>query len=523
MHSAMAIGVSGALPAAGAAGEGTQPPAPAAPEPVLPFVTSPVDIGGRAQLFVDQSLVRSVENVWFAPVPARKHRANPLLKNDQPWEGWRLELFGSVLYDAEEKLFKMWYLAAPSDYWDDYTTAYAVSKDGIRWEKPPVGTLAAKNGKAGHNLVCDAYLGVIKDADDPDPARRYKGVGFHPKTGGYVSYVSADGLNWNRYSEGKVVPGRDCITFYYDRRAKLYVTQAKIEQPIPNLPHKRRAFYLSVSADFKNWSPQKLSFASDPRDDAGTFGRVERSRASMDVPDDPSLMRTEFYNLGFHQTESGALAFPWVFSVSARARYDRNNQEGPGEIQMASTRDLLNWERPFRTPIVPRGSEGEWDSGFFTTAYETVTVGDEVRLYYSGGNYTHGTPVLYRDQVDGVSTGRGTKYHCWIGLASWQRDRFAAACSGSDGGYLETVPVVFSGGRCEVNAATTGAGGSVVVEIWDAVGARRLDRSRAISGDDLRHQARWEGEADVAALAGTPVTLRFHLKKARLFAFAFRP
>lgn len=492
----------------------------AAPEAKLPYVTSPVDIGDRSQLFVDQILVRSVENVWFGPVPGRRHAANPLVKNDQPWEGWRLELMGSVIFDTSEKLFKMWYLAAPSEYWDDYSTAYATSKDGIKWEKPLVGTLPSKNGKP-HNIVSSSYLAVIKDAADPDPARRYKAVAFHPKLGGYVSFVSEDGLNWNQYSEKTFVPGRDCITFYYDHRAKLYVTQAKIEQPIPNLPHKRRAFYLSVSTDFINWSPQKLSFASDPRDDAGTFGRVEASRRGMDVPDDPLLMRTEFYNMGFHQTESGTLAFPWVFSVSGRARYDRNNQEGPGEVQLASTRDLINWERPFRTPIIPRGEFGEWDSGFFTTAYETVTVGDEVRLYYAAGNYYHGTPVLYRDQVDGVSTGRGTKYHSWIGLAAWQRDRFAAANSGQDGGYLQTVPVVFSGSRCEINAMTS-RGGKVSVEIWNAAGVRRLARSLPVSGDNLRHRLQWEDDTDLASFAGKPVTLRFVLKNAELFAFAFR-
>ena len=64
---------------------------------------SPVNVGTDAQLFVDQVLVRSSTNVAFTLHPARKHPGNPLVVADRPWEGWRLEIFGSVIYDAEEK------------------------------------------------------------------------------------------------------------------------------------------------------------------------------------------------------------------------------------------------------------------------------------------------------------------------------------------------------------------------------------------------------------------------------------
>lgn len=72
------------------------------------------DAGSRAQLFVDRLLVREAEGVCFTQHPGTKHPQNPLLKADQPWEGWRLEIFGNVLYDEEERLFKMWYLAEPA-------------------------------------------------------------------------------------------------------------------------------------------------------------------------------------------------------------------------------------------------------------------------------------------------------------------------------------------------------------------------------------------------------------------------
>lgn len=513
------LDLAGALPAAEAASS-TLAASPVAVS--LPYVTSPFDAGSRSQLFADQVLVRSASGISFAPVPGRPHPDNPVLKADQPWEGWHLELMGSVHFDPAEKRFRMWYLAAPSEYFGDYVTAYATSTDGVHWEKPLVGTVPAKNGKP-HNVVLGAgALSVMRDDADPDPERRYKGVSFLAQHGAYYSLISPDGLHWRQYSEQPIVRGRDCIAAYQDRRSGLYVVQAKIEQPLPNLPHKRRAFYQSVSADFIHWTDLTLSLAPDPRDDAGSFARIEAVRPLLDVPDDPALMRTEIYSVGFYPTESCTIGFPWVFTVSGRARYDTNNQEGPGEVQMAVTRDLLNWERPFRTPVIARGPVGAWDSGFFTTASEAVEVGDEVWLYYAACNYTHGTPVLYRDAVDGQSTGRGTRYTTRIGLATWRRDRFAAAEAGASGGTLTTVPLTFSGSRLEVNAATNGHHGSVQVELCDALGEKTLARSRAFSGDDLRHRVTWETPVDLTALAGKPVTLRFLLKDARLYAFAFR-
>ena len=92
---------------------------------------SPFDVGTAAQLFVDRILVRDTQRIWFTQHQGRKHPDNPVLKPDQPWEGWRTEIFGNVIYDQEETLFKMWYLPEPAgdgDYFDDpNVTCYATS------------------------------------------------------------------------------------------------------------------------------------------------------------------------------------------------------------------------------------------------------------------------------------------------------------------------------------------------------------------------------------------------------------
>ena len=479
----------------------------------IAHASSPFDVGGRAQLFVDQVVVRSADNVAFTLHPAKKHPKNPLVKADRPWEGWRLEIYGSVIYDEDERIFKMWYIGEAPGYFPNYATLYATSKDGIAWEKPLVGTIPCPKA-AKHNAVADACLlaSVIKDQADPDPARRYKMICWIQAPPGYQTMVSPDGLHWTRLSKEAICPEGDVITGYYDRMRQLYVAFPKLGATV--MGHNRRCFWLITSRDFATWTKPELVFAPDLRDDAGSLARIEEVRPVLDVPDDPKLMRTEFYGIGAYQAESCTLAFPWVFTINNEARY--GNQEGPSELQLAVSRDLVHWERPFRVPCVPRGRIAEWDCGFFTCAAEAIRVGDEIRLYYGSSNYTHGTPCLYRAE----GTGRHTRFNASIGLATWKLDRFVSVDAPAAGGALTTVPIVFSGKRLELNAATK-KDGSVVVEILDMAG-RVLARSRAFTGDDLRHTATWTRKVDIGAMGGKPVALRFRLKSAELYSFAFR-
>jgi hypothetical protein len=228
-------------------------------------------------------------------------------------------------------------------------------------------------------------------------------------------------------------------------------------------------------------------------------------------------MRTEFYGLGFYPAESCTVAFPWVFTINSKARF--GNDEGPSEIQLGVSRDLRHWERPFRTPVIPRGKPGDWDSGFFFTQSRALRVEDEVWLYYSAGNFTHGAPCLYRAE----GTGRGTKYTSSIGLVRWKLDRFVSADGPDEGATLLTVPIVFSGDRIEINART-GPSGSITVEVLDA--ARRpiesYGMSRPVRGDSVRHRVEWSEDRSIGQLRGRSVCLRFHLRRAQLFSFAFR-
>jgi len=475
----------------------------------------PVDVGTKAQLFVDQLLVHEQQNLSFTQHPGTPHPQNPLIKTEHPWEGWRIQLYGSVLFDEQEQLFKMWYLGIPSEEKQEFNTCYATSKDGITWEKPLIGKYLA-NSSQPNNVVLNCLLpSVRKDLEEPDPNKRYKLIGWfnEPKpVGGPHLYTSPDGLAWTRLSEKPICRSSDVITAYFDRQRKHYVAFPKLSTQVRG--HVRRCFGLSISKNFTDWSDPYYVFRPDLRDDAGSLARIEQARPMLDVPDDFSLMRTEFYGIGIYQAESCVLGFPWVFTINNNARY--GNHEGPLEFQLAVTRDLKTWKRPFRTPVLPRGNEDTWDCGFVSTAAQAIDYRDEVRLYYGGTNYTHGNPCIYREE----GTGRGTKYTGGIGLLTWKKDRFVSVDAPPSGGTLKTVPFTFSGQRLEINAVTT-LDGQIVVHLCNAQG-KTLATSKPFVGDQLRGKIGFSNSQQLSEWIGKPVCLRFEMRSAELYSFAFR-
>lgn len=489
--------------------------------------TSPFDVGNRVQLFIDQTLVRNSDRVFFTQHPGTKHPENPVVKADQPWEGWRLEIFGNVLFDEQEQIYKMWYLAeGVGKFAGQGVACYATSPDGIHWEKPLVGTLDDGSGSPNNIVMFGHLAGVVKDPADPDPSRRYKTTFSRPDprypSYSYWAMISPDGFHWTPASDKPIAPGFDVVTSHWDPFRKLWIAFVKNHQ-LPWRGHERRIFDLVISPDFQNWSQPVPAFYPDLRDDAGSMARISAARPLLDRPDNPALVRTEFYGVGAYAHESCTIAFPWIFTVNNDARY--GNQEGPMEIQLAVSRDLREWQRPFRTPVIEFSQPGGWDCGSLVTASRAFRVGDEIRLYYGGANYTHGTPVLYTETFpeDGKPTGRKDRYTGSIGLVSWQLDRFVSVDAPSEGGTLTTVPLKFSGKRLEINSRTKNAG-SIVVEILDAAGnpIPGVGASVPFQGDSLRETISFSGNPDLSKLQAEPVTLRFQLKDAELYSFGFR-
>ena len=141
-------------------------------------VSPAIEVGLGTHLFVDDYLVEDMEKVWRTLNRPGKHRENPVIKPDRPWEGYLVLQPGTVIWDDEENIFKMWYNTIGTHkkpYVEDYL-CYATSRDGIKWDKPDLG-LVEFAGSTKNNIFMKwsswTYC-VVKDKNDPDPIRRYK-------------------------------------------------------------------------------------------------------------------------------------------------------------------------------------------------------------------------------------------------------------------------------------------------------------------------------------------------------------
>ena len=498
---------------------------------------APPNIGPKKELFVDDYLVAEHQDVEIVLNPGKKHPGNPIFRIEKPWEGWRTYLYGTVLFDEEDKLFKMWYIVVGSRTF----TCYATSKDGLHWDRPRLSLPELRKYGEGNNIVGRFHMAnVMKDRTDPDPARRWKMICYDPRRlpgvdpkdkswesrWGYCTLVSPDGIRWDHNTSGPIAyvdGGGDVITGCYDEATKRYLALLKIHTRVG--PFGRRAFALTTSEDFEAWTKPQLVLSTDRTDDEGITARLEAALPIMQHPIEPDRMHADFYGLGLMPYGNVYLGFVWVFWISNSSLYDRGKQDGPTTLQLASTRNLRDWHRcGGRKQIIEQGLARkpplqDWDSGGITTASRPIVVGDEVRLYYGGHNITHGDRSLYFAD-DGR---RGTEATGAIGLATWRLDGFMSVNAGDRPGSLTTKPFIFQGDRLVVNV--DGRDGRFAAEIRDVNGEPVAGFDRAtcdtFTGDSVRHTVTWGGKADVSSLRGKPVRVRFDLRNAKLYSYRF--
>lgn len=93
------------------------------------------------------------------------------------------------------------------------------------------------------------------------------------------------------------------------------------------------------------------------------------------------------------------------------------------------------------------------------------------------------------------------------------------------GGEFVTKPLTFMGQVLTLNLSTSAAG-SIRVELQDAAGKAlegfTLNDCIEIVGDRLDYPVRWRGEAELRALTGKPIRLRFVMQDADVYAVQFK-
>ena len=461
-----------------------------------------IQIGNRRQLFFDDFLIEETTNLTRTWHQAEKHPDNPVLRREFPWEDWRIQLYGTVIFDPAAGIFKAWYMTIPEFPNNKITVegkirpghatlvAYAISKDGVQWEKPPLNQVSFEGSKENNLVGPEMYnpegFAVLLEPDDADPQRRYKAFywdhgngptivvggneiyGPGPDDGMHVAF-SPDGVLWKVCEKRPALDYSSdtghCVVF--DQQEDKYVAFVRSWA-------KGRTVARTESKDFINWSFPETILATDEQDDA----------------------QTQIYGMTVNYYDGIYIGMPWMF----------HTQDNQFDFQLCHSRDGKTWVRnPKRQVFLPPGPTGAWDSRDMRAACRAVVLEDRVLYYYSGSPIPHATKDPKRLGQE-------------IGLATLRRDGWVSLDAGRNPGTLTTQPFVHPGGTLFIN--TDASEGEISVEYLDAGGQPLSDVSAAvgIAGDHLRTAVLFGNTTD-DLLKGKTIRLRVSMANAKLYSF----
>tara|TARA_Y100000588_G_scaffold361630_1_gene422615 strand:+ start:7712 stop:9109 length:1398 start_codon:yes stop_codon:yes gene_type:complete len=446
-----------------------------------------LDIGDRKQLFLDDEfLVERTEGIRYVVNKPTKHPENPLMVPDRPWENV-LQHYGSVLWDEEQGVFRIWYTCRTTRHGSASAVivGYATSEDGLSWDKPELDVIDYEGAQT--NAVLDMGPGgsggvCVLDTPWDTSDRRYKMLYKTIEEGGGIKVAfSPDGLHWEKHPE--TVLGGVFDTFnvaLWD--GEKYVAYVRINQR----PRKRyRSLGRIESEDFVHWTTPTIVLGPDDHD-----------------PEDSDLYTSAAFK--YDEADRAYFMFPSLFDW-------RTGQLTP---QLATSRDNVTWRRvSYREAVIPLGSPDSFESQQMMVGAPPVVKDDRVYVYYSGDNRPHFG-----------GTGAPFETKSGIALATYRLDGFVSIEAGEkpSGGSVTTIPIQFSGTELEVNADATW--GEIRVEILDdtnsVIEGFGEDACEPIRGDSVRHTVGWR-EKKVAELAGRTIKLRFRLTGSKLYAFQF--
>jgi len=437
-------------------------------------------------LLLDSRIVERAENAKLTLGMVKKHEANPLMKEEHPWESRFDNLYGNVIYDKEAQIYKCWYntflylpaakgmtLAQRKKPYAggksrEMGICYATSKDGIRWEKPKLGLVEFEGGKE-NNLVWRGPhgAGVFKDPRDPDPKRRYKTI-FMSKR---LSYgFSTDGIRWGGEKPcGINVRGDTHNNALWAPTLGKYVA---FTRTYGGRKRRTRQVARTESKDFVKWTPQQVVMMESPNQ---TY--------SMPV----------FYHGGVY------LGLVSVYRM------------GIGRVwtELAWSPDTIKWHRINRgSRLIPNSDkELDYDYGCVYACATPVFLKDEIRLYYGGSDWLHST---WRNAFLCLATLRPD------GFAGYEQE------SRDKPSVIITTPIAYRGQPIQVTA-DVGLGGSVKMSVLDEAG-NTLAVAKTITSTVTDTPLELDKKVEVKK-----VRLKFELNsenvwysKSKLYSFSFR-
>ena len=466
----------------------------------------PMKIDAKRQLFVDDYVISSMENIIRQIHQPAKHPDNPL-----KYSGWyQNPIWGmpvAVQYDETTGLFRMW-----------HNLHYAESYNGVSWTY--VNRIISEGG---------VISGFMYNPDIPAEQGPYKIIlDTHKQSGvvpGFFVYRSQDGKNWQRQTEEPILQQTmnhmmsytpeskaaadnrvfqyenpdhfqsiglgDTSVFQYDPVLKKYTCSGKYTLYMPTEKFgelgilsdgkpRLRLQTFSESDDLIHWSSPRYLFFPDQYDTPGhqIYGHFGFPYESMWIG---IIREMQLHAGGFKQVD----------------------------LKLSYSRDGRHWLRPRdRTPFIPVGEPDSWEADYLGHAfYPPTPVGDELWFYY------HGARNGDRDN---------SNWSFYIGLAKLRRDGFVSLNAGADAGTVITRPMTFTGTKLYVNADVQAGGwikAAVLTRDMDAVESYGLAEAVAMTTNTTKGRMEWQSAAELIPPLEEHIRLVFQLKNTKLYSF----
>ncbi|AMV36204.1 hypothetical protein [Planctomyces sp. SH-PL62] len=460
---------------------------------------APIDVGDRKQLFIDDRFIAERDRVELRANPPRKLG----LIRDEAGEPFQ----GHVARVIEDGGKIRLYLGAED-------VRVLESDDGVHFRRT--------DGKLPGG---GTFPTIFLDPHERDPARRYKlfrlvfSPPFDPATHGVYASYSADGVNFTEV--GRVLPffTDNPPVVHWDERIGKYVIYTRALSYVSE--NQRRIGRIETDDPLKPWPYRKT-------DDDRMFFSTENVPVVLAADEEDDPHSDMYYNASaiYPWAQDVYLMFPALFRHFSPERNPYVRPRVPGqwedygmlEVQLAVSRDGVNWSRPGRSPYIATGLADEWDRWYAVAGPGMARRGNYLYQYYYSSGRLHDSAILRAEYDDSAKQLGG------VGVVQQRLDGFVSADVDHKGGWLRTPALVFRGDRLRLNL-DTGAMGTAFVEIQDAEGRPipgfALADCEEIGGDFVDQRVYWKGSPDVSTLAGRPVRIHFQLRRAKLYAFQF--
>jgi hypothetical protein len=433
-----------------------------------------------------------------------KHPGKPVLgigAKDDP-DGRRVYFAGTILQVGDE--YRMWYSGYDAE--SVRHLCYAVSKDGLHWDKPKLGLVNYKGSTANNLLSIDgdqvkaSLFLVLHEPEDPDPAKRFKMARESDPANSIRVAFSPDGLRWTSAAGGQyVVAAEPSGLVKHDGLYYLNGHSGAIRHPVSGA-HKR-TMQTFISADFENWTEAAhMSFRRDsipPRPIPDfEFNRGEQVHTGASIWDRGNVLLA-FYGQ-YHNP-------------------DNDRRHASVDIGLLTSSDALHFKEPIPDfKIVPSAEESDRAEQRLTQGQAYLNIGDRTFFYY--GIWTE----VNRDSPTGVR------------VATWPRDRLGYFRVAPDMKGAHCISAAITpprdGARVYLNASGLSEDSQLAVEILDqnlrpVPGYAAADCAPIKDATGLRIPISWGGKTDLGKRNENAKTIRLRVNftgrdagTARLFA-----